>query len=251
MNPYLEQPDAWQDFHQSFMKEIRDRLVAMVSGAYIVKLESHIYVHELSSEERRLVGKADIGLSGSGRPKGGGMGTDMLEAPLLVQLPVVDVERSSYVEIRDKSNRTLVTVIELISPTNKYSGPDREAFLAKRKNLMNGQVNYVEIDLLRGGPRLPIPELPACDYYVLVRRTIDWPVAGLWPFNLRDPLPRIPIPLQAPDGDLHLDLQQPFQAVFDAAGYEYHIYNEEPQPLLSAEDKEWARQLLKNELPQA
>ena len=39
MNPYLEQADAWQDFHQSFIPLIRGVLKDQVTPKYIVKVE--------------------------------------------------------------------------------------------------------------------------------------------------------------------------------------------------------------------
>jgi hypothetical protein len=42
MNPYLEQPDAWQDFHQGYIARARDALAAQVLPKYFVKLEEHI-----------------------------------------------------------------------------------------------------------------------------------------------------------------------------------------------------------------
>ena len=119
----------------------------------------------------------------------------------------VDVEHLSFVEIRDRQGRDLVTVIELLSPTNKRPGPDREQYLAKRRQLLASGVHLVEIDLLRGHPRLPLDDLPPCDYYVMVSRAEERPQAGLWPLGLRDPLPPIPVPLRAADPDASLDLQ--------------------------------------------
>ena len=114
----------------------------------------------------------------------------------MVQLPVMDIERISYAEIRDTRDWQLITVIELLSPANKYSGSDREQFLAKRGELLSSHVHYVEIDLLRGGPRLPARKLPDCDYYVLVSRAELRPDAGIWPIGLRERLPIVPIPLR-------------------------------------------------------
>ena len=74
----------------------------------------------------------------------------------------MDRERLSYVEIRDRRDRELVTVIELLSPANKYMGLDRGQYLAKRVELLNGPVHLVEIDLLRGGPPLPAADRPDC-----------------------------------------------------------------------------------------
>ena len=66
-------------------------------------------------------------------------------------------------------------------------------------NSFHARVNLVEIDLLPGGPRLPLEDLPACDYYAMVARPEDHPQAAVWPVRLRDQLPTIPIPLRPPN----------------------------------------------------
>jgi hypothetical protein len=104
-------------------------------------------------------------------------------------------------------------------------------------------VNLVEIDLLRGGPRLPLEDLPPCDYYALVARPEDHPRVAVWPLGARDPLPIIPIPLRPADGDAKLDLQAVLHRVYDAAGYRHYIYDGAPNPRLSKEDSAWAGQL--------
>jgi hypothetical protein len=244
MNPYLEQADIWDDFHQSFLTEMRNRLAAQAGKRYIVKLEAKVYLHELSSEERAFLGRGDIGVSHLGPAKTSVGASGVLEAPFRFQIPAVDEERSSYIEIRDRERRTLVTVIEMLSPANKYSGPDREAFIAKRQNFLHGPINYVELDLMRGGPRLPVPGLPACDYCCVVRRAADSRVGGSWPLGLRDPLPTIPVPLRAPDPDIQLNLQEILHAVYDTAHYENHIYLGSPEPALTGADAEWAKQFV-------
>jgi hypothetical protein len=153
-------------------------------------------------------------------------------------------ERLAFVEIRDRFDRRLTTVIELLGPTNKYAGPDREQYLAKRGQLLASGTHFVEIDLLRGGPRLPLEDLPECDYYVLVSRAEERPQAGVWPLRLRERLPVIPIPLRAPHADAQLDLQALLHRLYDAAGYEDDIYTGEPQPRLTPEDAAWANQFL-------
>jgi hypothetical protein len=156
----------------------------------------------------------------------------------------VDVERHSYLEIRDRENRQLVTVLELLSPSNKRPGRDRDQYEDKRNALLSGTANFVEIDLLRGGPRMPMQDLPACDYCVLVSRVKPRPIADCWPIRLRDPLPVIPVPLRPDDQDARLDLQAVLHRLYDAAGYEVYIYGGQPDPPLPAVDVAWARQLL-------
>lgn len=151
-------------------------------------------------------------------------------------------ERLSFLEIRDRQTMRIVTVIELLSPSNKQPGPDREQYVAKRSELLRSSVHFVELDLLRGGPRMPMEDLPECDYYALVGRVDERPRAGVWPFQLHDPLPVIPVPLVAPHPDARLDLKQVLDRIYDAAGYEDYIYDREPRPPLVREDANWARQ---------
>ena len=80
-------------------------------------------------------------------------------------------------------------------------------------------MNFVEIDLLRGGGRMPMEGLAACDYCVMVRRPADGRNVAVWPMALREPLATIPIPLLPPDRDVAVDLQALLHETYDAAGY--------------------------------
>ena len=44
MNPYLEQEDAWHDFHERFLPLVAERIAAQVDPRYIVKIDEHIYI---------------------------------------------------------------------------------------------------------------------------------------------------------------------------------------------------------------
>lgn len=67
---------------------------------------------------------------------------------------------------------------------------------------------------------------------------------GFWPIGLREPLPRIPVPLSVPDGPVWLDLRAVLDRAYDAAEYGKYIYQETPEPALSLEDKTWAQQFI-------
>jgi hypothetical protein len=243
MNPYLEQDDAWQGFHQTFIPVAREMLMEQVRPTYFVKVEEQLFIHELPGEERRLLGRSDVSITTrplSGAPRS----SEVLDRPTPVRIPTaVDVERHSFLEIRDRRNRELVTVLELLSPSNKR-GEDRGQYLAKRHSLLRSPVHLVEIDLLRGGPRLPFDDLPECEYCVLVSRAEKRPEGEAWPIRLRDRLPRIPVPLRSGDPDARLDLQALLHRVYDAAGYDTFIYTGQPEPALRPEDAEWPRQFL-------
>ena len=244
MNPYLEQDDVWHDFHEKFLPAVAERLVAQVRPNYLVKIDAHIYVHEIPSEPRRFLGRADLSVGTSASHGAVRPGTGILEAPLQVELPSQDIERLAFLEIRDRRSRELITVIELLSPSNKRAGADREQYLSKREALLGSRAHLVELDLLRGGRPMPVAERPDCDYSVLVSRVDERPRAGFWPIRLRDRLPEIPIPLRPPDGDARLDLQEIIDRIYDASGYEDYLYEGSPDPLLTPDDDVWARQFV-------
>ncbi len=240
MNPYIEHERVWHDFHERFMPFTAEAIGAQTGPQYIVRIDEHVYIRELRGT-RRLTGRADLAVARTSDGAGALTGAVVQDAPARVRLPQVDVERESFVEIRDLDWQ-LVTVIELLSPANKRSGRDRQQYLTKRAELLASDVHLVEIDLLRGGRRLPMQDLPECAYCVLVSRAESRPAAGLWPLGLRDALPRIPIPLRSPEADVELDLQRAVHHTYDAAQYERYIYAHSPQPPLSPADAEWARE---------
>ncbi|MEW4570238.1 DUF4058 family protein [Tautonia sp. JC769] len=242
MNPFLEQEDAWHDFHERFLPAVAEELGAQLVPDYIVKIDEHIYVHDLPGEPRRFAGRADISVGLGNGPGAGGLrkGVGVIEAPLTLALPEVDVERLAFVEIRDRRSRALVTVIELLSPSNKRPGRDREQYLAKRAQLLAGNVHLVEIDLLRGGKPMPPEDRPPSAYAVMVSRAERRPIAEFWPIGLRASLPEIPVPVRPPDPDARLDLQRILHRIYDAAGYHYYIYDGRPEPPLGPEDATWA-----------
>jgi hypothetical protein len=247
MNPYIEQDALWQDFHLAFLPEIRERLVAQVRPNYIVMIDEHIYVHELFPDRPRLlVGRADISVAA--RPRSGGAepraAAGVLEAPSEVRLLGQDIQCVPFLEVRDRHSREVITVLELLSPSNKRGGPDRGQYVAKRDRLLAGKAHFVEIDLLRGGQPMPLEDPLDCDYSVLVSRTDDRPRAGYWPIGLRQRLPIIPIPLRRPEEFARIDLQEILHHVYDAAGYEDFLYEGQPDPSLSPADAAWAQQFV-------
>src|SRR5438552_2273045 len=108
MNPYLEQTDTWQEFHNNFILRAQELLVGEVGPNYIVKVEVRLILHERSAEERRFFGIADAGISAaaSTRTK---VKSASASAPMTLELPAVVVEKNLSIEIRDRRNRRVVT----------------------------------------------------------------------------------------------------------------------------------------------
>ena len=248
MNPYLEQESAFHDFHQTFIPIAREFLTAQVSPkGYFVKLDEYVFIHEHGADERRMVGRPDLALGpASHKRTQPTMSGASAVAPAYAFLPAlaIDQEHHSYLTIHDRTGSDVVTLIELLSPSNKNYGGDRNDYLQKRREFFPARVHVVEIDLLRGGPRLPLIDIPACDYLVSVSRAEERPRVGLWPIGLRDQLPSIPIPLRSGDSDAKLDLKQVLDRAYDGAGYETYIYDGSPQPPLRDEDADWARKFI-------
>ena len=248
MNPWLEQDSLWHDFHQRMLTAMSDAIAREIAPRYYVALEEHVYIHEPPEPVARFLGRPDLAIvrtSGTSPAAS----SAVMEAPVYTALPEpIDVVRESFIEIRDTENQYLVTVLELLSPSNKNAGYDRDAYIAKRRQYLLSDVNFIEIDLLRGGPRMPIEELTPCDYYVLVKRATDRTRAGIWPIRLRDAIPPIPIPLRSPDPDARLDLQAVLHAVYDHAAYRHRIYRGMPKPKLLSDDAQWTEGMVKEHL---
>ena len=246
MDPYLEQPDVWHDFHESFCPACRALLMPQLGRNYDCRIDETVYIRELPFQERRAVGQPDVFVrSGSGSALAAGFAV-VSPAPVRGQvLPAVDVLSLSLLRIEDRASRSVVTVIELLSPSNKQPGGDRNRYLEKRRDYLSGDVNLIEIDLLRSGPRMPIVGVPACDYLVIVSRAQQRPDVDLWPLSLHEPLPMLPIPLRAGDADLRLDLRAVLDAVYDAADYGRSIYDGTPDPPLTPDSAVWAAERLR------
>jgi hypothetical protein len=243
MNPYLEQSDVCQDFHNRYVSALGDALAALVRPRFFVKIEEHLFVHDERDESPEYTGNADVSVASEDPPENGS-GVSVLTSPVRVKVLVPELERQPYLEIRDRQDRSIVAVVELLSPSNKKPGALRRQFLYKRSQVLCSWASYVEIDLLGGGLRVPFEPQPTSEYSVIVSRYEERPSVGLWPIGLREALPTIPVPLPGPVDHVKLDLQEVFHVVFDRAYYKDHIYGGKPMPSLSPADAAWAAGLI-------
>jgi hypothetical protein len=173
--------------------------------------------------------------------------------PLVIHLDIEPVTES-YVEIVDvKSGHRIVTTIEVLSPTNKRLGEGQELFLQKRADMKQAGVNIAEIDLLRGGQRVLfaapelIPPSHRTTYQICVWRAVRHRQVEVYRVPLREPLPVIRIPLRPTDRDVLINLQAILDQCYRNGGYDDIDYRGEPEPALSAADRDWADQLLRGQ----
>ena len=150
------------------------------------------------------------------------------------------------VEIRDVAKRELVTVIEILSPSNKR-GEGIDEYRDRRESILRITAHLIEIDLLRKGRRVPMRgKLPSVSYFVFVCRWERRPATDVWPIALNRSLPIIPVPLRKGDDDANLDLQQALTSVYDEGGLRYMIdYAKAPEVPLTPKQSAWVDQHLR------
>lgn len=262
MDPYLEDPKFWPDAHSGLVAEIRSELNRVMPKGYSAQSEYRYEMDILIDDDPRdrQVRDADVALTSSRKQPRRDGGTAVLESPRReiterVEVVATDPTRRAFVEIRKTDpERRLVTVLEILSPSNKRPGDDRDAFATKQRETIGAGVHFVTIDLLREGERQVFgPESrrrvermqPRPDYLV----TVD--IAGcegvllktsLYPASIREMLPCIGVPLSDGDPNVPLDLQYVFQNTYDAGPYPRGAvdYTKPPRPPLSGEDADWA-----------
>lgn len=247
MDPYLEISGDWRDFHATFINYSREAIADRLPEHYVARIDERFHLRHVSSEREpsRLPDVAVVRTGPASAPPEPQSGTMTLEPVTVPLMTVVEEEiREVWIEIRRRPDWTLVTVIELLSPSNK-SEPGRSDSLAKRVALIGQPVHLVELDLLVGGRRLPMRRpLPRGDYYALVARADRRPNCDVYAWTIRDLLPTIPIPLQAPDPDVPLDLAVVFATAFERGRYARSIDSNAPLTIpLMPEDRSWAEEL--------
>lgn len=256
MNPWLEHPQLWSGVHSALIVYIRDQLNPSLRPRYVAAIEERVFVE---GPDRRIVPDVWIRKSGRSTPVSdivddGGVAVavqvDVDDEPLVIEAPELEIHES-YIEILDlHANKRLVTVIEVVSPTNKAPGPGRNSYLSKQAEILGSPVNLVEIDLLRAGQHvMAVPEVLArdrCDYDYLacVNRSAERRNRfELWPRKLPQRLPRLRIPLTDGDPDVRLDLQIEIQKLIDLGGYDDRIdYGQPCVPPLTAAGQAWANE---------
>lgn len=88
--------------------------------------------------------------------------------------------------------------------------------------------------------------LPPAPYFVFVSRAERRPIIEVWPIQLNMLLPVIPVPLQAEDSEVTLDLGLALSTIYDTLNYDLIIdYSQPPQPPLEGDEAIWASELLR------
>jgi len=246
VDPFLEGQGVWADFHHTFITTWRELVMRKVPTNYIARVEEHVYLDRSRGDEPgERVPDIVVEQSGPvGQPRfSGGAAT---AEPAILQNIMHDPIREGYIEVQRRSDDSVVAVLELLSPTNK-SGSGRGEYLVKRDALLKKPVHLVEVDLLLKGPRLPLQQrLPEAHYYAFVSRGDRRPDCEVFHWTIRERLKTIPIPLEPPDPDLIIDLQEVFDLTFSRGPFDALVRYDEPVGLsLSESIRDWVQERLK------
>ena len=244
MDPYIESPELWSDFHNNLASEMQAYLNRHIQPRYFARLTPYV-TYEVVEVGQVYGVRPDVGVwhleSASGMASAGAATVTPAPVESLVALEIP--LRLQRVTIRTTARQQLVTVIEILSPVNKR--PGHQAYLAyrrKRRDLLRTEVHLLEIDLLRGGERPPLERpVPAAAYYVTLSRAERRPRVDVWPIPLWERLPVLPVPLLDPDPDVPLDLGVAVASVYERGAYAPQIDYRlpPPPPALSRAESDW------------
>ncbi len=170
------------------------------------------------------------------------------EQPLFTSV-VRDDHEEEFVEIRHRSDGRLVTLIDIVSPTNRTTDRGRQAYLERRREARSCGANLVEIDLvLQGTPMLDYTRsgLADWDYAVTVTRATQPERVEIFTATLQKALPRFRLPLLGDDQSTIMDLRTVFARTYDQGNFGNQIdYQRDPPTTVTDQDRVWIDKLLR------
>jgi Protein of unknown function (DUF4058) len=246
MDPYIERPEIWPDFHDSLVAYIREALQPQLRPRYAALTQDRLY----GVEHRRPI-RPDVAIVRTPFEDGGvavAVATRP-DRPLVMEIVEEEICQPVIHIIEPAAGNRIVAAIEVLSPDNKAAGPGRDSYLRKREELWQADAHLIEIDLLRRGERWlrveadELGDTSQWHYVVVVSRRPRY--REFYPATLCERLPRIGVPLAAGDSDVTLDLQTAFSRCWQTGPYPTLLrYDKLPPGDLSEEDTAWCGQRL-------
>jgi Protein of unknown function (DUF4058) len=218
MDPYLEDDKLWPGFQHHMVHALHQLLLPGLMDRYRARISQRHYISEQA----------------------------------LFTSIIREEHTEALIEIRQRADGRLITLLETISPANKMSDAGRQAYMARRQESRAARANLVEVDLVLQGAALIDYDakagLPSWDYAVFVSRAAQMDRYEIFPATLPKRLPKFRLPLAADDRDTVIDLQAAFARAFDQGDFAKHInYDQDPATKLSDENREWLTQRLREQ----
>jgi hypothetical protein len=253
MDPYLEA--HWRDVHASLIIYARDALQGLLPSGLRARVEEQVLLETpVGLGDHPLYPDVRVVEYVEPRTRASRAKSTALAEPLLVEVECESVAEP-FLEIIDRATgNRVVTVIEILSPSNKSPGPNREQYLRKQREVCTSDANLVEIDLNRFGTHtlaFPLAHLKPrarTPYMACIRRSTRRDRAEVYPMPLSQPLPPLRIPLRPDDDDVRLDLQDLIAKCYSNGAYEDTLnYAVDPDPPLLGADATWADKHLRKQ----
>lgn len=253
MDPYLER--YWGDVHQRLITYSCDAIQGALPRSLLARTEERVFLMVEGEEEVRFrVPDTFIYEDPSPSWKKSSGGAALAEPDCEVASTILFKNKEDitegYIEIRERDGGKVITVIEFLSPTNKYPGPGRDKYDAKRAEILRSDTSLVEIDLVRAGPRnLAIGDARIQENYrsdFLVCTKVGWNRENLHlgVLPLRERLKAVRIPLRRGEAPVLLSLQPLIDKVYEMGRYDVIDYSKPCQPPLESDDAFWAGKLV-------
>ncbi|HEY3245089.1 MAG TPA: DUF4058 family protein, partial [Phycisphaerae bacterium] len=192
MDPYLEA--HWLDVQVSLITYARDQLQDQLGDDLIARAEERLVVEDPTGLSRAIgpdVRVVEYGRPGEHVSPTGGLA---VAEPMVFSVEAEPITER-YLEILDlTTGGRVITVIEFVSPTNKFPGDGRDKYQQKQQECRDAGVNLVEIDLTRSGHRQLLVHRWAgarqheSTYQVSVWRSAWASRCELYPIRLQDRL---------------------------------------------------------------
>ncbi len=258
MDPYLEAPALWADFHTRFITYLAEAITELLPPDYVAAIGEHVSLLGPGSDDQdvipdvTVVAPTPVPIGPRGRQAHAAAVVDVeLRPATLRNRRVTDPEVQVYIEVLRLPDQQPVTVVEVLSPKNKRGG-GRGVYIDKRNAVLDTSVNLVELDLLRGGRRIDLQEpLPPGDYFALVSRGDRRPLCDVYAWTIRHRLPALPVPLRPADGEVRVDLAAPFAETYRRGRFHQRARYADPppSPAFQAADVGWMAGPLKHTEP--
>jgi len=145
MDPFLEQKGIWSEVHTDLIVGIRQFLTPLLRPKYRVAMEQRNYLAVAPPNDS--IGEPDLIVSIDDPSALQSLAPIMTATaePMVGELPMTENIRERYLEIRVVETKEVVTVIEILSPTNKRAGDGRAQYEKKRAEVLGSWTNLISI----------------------------------------------------------------------------------------------------------
>lgn len=241
LNSYLQnRANGWRTFHSLHVPHISEHLDTVLPPGYVTITEESIQFTTVNpgvDPTQRDTVTPDVPVLQQ-RPASASQSATLNPTAPLDTIPLVEtlVEEDEdtlsgmviYHMSDDHPAGKPVTRLELLSPSNKFSGSYHQQYRYKREETLRGGLRLVEIDYLHQTPPV-VPRLPmyakrednAYAHMILVndpRPSVDEGTTAIYVFGVDDPMPVIEIPLLN-DDTVMLDFGAVYNRTFASSRY--------------------------------